>query len=91
MKESTPKNKYFCGTSFYSNHPHYRWHVDLQDMSIFKKSKISTRYDFMLICVDDFSNYIMVRLLCNKNARSVHNAIIDIIKAEKNNPDNNIL
>ena len=32
------KNKYFFGTSFYSNHPHYRWHVDLQDMSIFKKS-----------------------------------------------------
>ena len=26
------KNKYFFGTSFYSNHPHYRWHVDLQDM-----------------------------------------------------------
>ena len=80
------KNKYFFGTSFYSNHPHYRWHVDLQDMSIFKKSKISTRYNFMLICVDDFSNYIMVRLLRNKNAKSVHNAIIDIIKAEKTIP-----
>ena len=37
----------------------------------------------MLICVDDFSNYIMVRLLHNKNAKSIHNAIIDIIKAEK--------
>ena len=55
-------------------------------MSIFKKSKISTQYNFMLICVDDFSNYIMVRLLCNKNAKSIHNAIIDIIKAEKTIP-----
>ena len=80
------KNKYFFGTSFYSNHLHYRWHLDLQDMSIFKRSKISTRYNFMLICVDDFSNYIMVRLLCNKNAKSVHNSIIDIIKAEKTIP-----
>ena len=32
------KNKHFFGTSFYSPHPHYRWHVDLQDMSIFRKS-----------------------------------------------------
>ena len=55
-------------------------------MSIFKKSKISTRYNFTLVCIDDFSNYIMVRLLCNKNAKSIHNAIIDIIKAEKTIP-----
>ena len=55
-------------------------------MSIFKKSKISTRYNFMLICIDDFSNHIMVRLLRNKNAKSIHNAIIDIIKAEKTIP-----
>ena len=32
------KNKYFHGTSFYSTHKHYRWHVDLQDMTIFRKA-----------------------------------------------------
>ena len=45
------KNKHFFGTSFI-----HRWHVDLQDMSIFRKSNISTMYNFMLVCVDDFSN-----------------------------------
>ena len=30
------KSKFFHGTSFYSTHPHYRWHVDLQDMTIFR-------------------------------------------------------
>ena len=40
----------------------------------------------MLICIDDFSNYIILRLLRNKNAKSIHNAIIDIIKAEKTIP-----
>ena len=57
------KNKHFFGTSFYSPHPHHRWHVDLQDTSIFRKSNISTMYNFMLVCVDDFSNYIMIKLL----------------------------
>ena len=32
------KNKFFHGTSFYSMHPHYRWHIDLQDMTIFRKA-----------------------------------------------------
>ena len=32
------KSKFFHGTSFYSTHPHYRWHVDLQDMTIFQKA-----------------------------------------------------
>ena len=80
------KNKFFFGTSFYSNHPHYRWHVDLQDMSIFKKSKLSNHFNFMLICADDFSNYIMVRLLRDKKATTVHKAIVDIIKTEKSIP-----
>ena len=57
------KSKHFFGMSFYSPHPHHRWHIDLQDMSIFKKSNISTMYNFMLVCVDNFSNYIMIKLL----------------------------
>ena len=63
------KNKHFFGTSFYSPHPHHRWHVDLQDMSIFRKSNLSTMYNFMLVCVDDFSNYIMIKLLRDKKAK----------------------
>ena len=74
------KNKHFFGTSFYSPHPHYRWHVDLQDMSIFRKSNISTMYNFMLVCVDNFSNYIMIKLLRDKKAKTVHTAMINIIK-----------
>ena len=57
------KNKHFFGMSFYSPHTHHRWHIDLQDMSIFKKYNISTMYNFMLVCVNDFSNYIMIKLL----------------------------
>ena len=63
-------------------HPHHRWHVDLQDMSVFKKSKISSTYNFMLVCVDDFSNYIMIKLLQNKRAKTIHDAIIDLMKSE---------
>ena len=74
------KNKHFFGTSFYSPHPHHRWHIDLQDMSIFKKSNISTMYNFMLVCVDDFRNYIMIKLLHDKKAKTVHTAMINIIK-----------
>ena len=74
------KNKHFFGTSFYSPHPHYRWHIDLQDMSIFRKSNISTMYNFMLVCVDNFSNYIMIKLLRDKKAKTVHTAMINIIK-----------
>ena len=40
----------------------------------------------MLICVDDFSNYIMVRLLRDKKATTVHKAIVDKIKKEKSIP-----
>ena len=29
------RNKYFHSMSLYSTHPHYRWHVVLQDMTIF--------------------------------------------------------
>ena len=32
------KNKFFHRTSFYLTHPHYQWHVDLQDIVIFKKA-----------------------------------------------------
>ena len=74
------KNKHFFGMSFYSPHPHHRWHVDLQDMSIFRKSNISTMYNFMLVCVDNFSNYIMIKLLRDKKAKTVHTAMINIIK-----------
>ena len=70
-------------------HPHYRWHVDLQDMTIFRKaankSKADT-YNFMLICVDDFSNYIMVEVIKNKHAVRVLNAMMKIIQREKSIP-----
>ena len=49
-------------------------------MSIFRKSNISTMYNFMLVCVDDFSNYIMIKLLRDKKAKTVHTAMINIIK-----------
>ena len=78
------KRKQFSGTSFYSRHPHHRWHVDLQDMTIFKKagklSKKGTAYSFMLVCVDDFSNFLMVDLLPNKKAATVLNGMVKIIK-----------
>ena len=75
----TKRKKSFFGMSFYSNHPHYRWHIDLQDMSMFKHSRLADHFNFMLICIDDFSNYMMVKLLCNKCATTVHKAIIDLI------------
>ena len=34
---TTQQPKSFRGTSFYSPHPHYRWHVDLQDMQSLKE------------------------------------------------------
>ena len=77
------KSKHFFSTSFYSNHPHHCWHVDLQDLSIFKEAELSNRFNFMLICIDDFSNYVMVRLLRDKRPKTVHNTIIHIIKTER--------
>ena len=85
------KDKHLFGTSFYSSHPYHRWHVDLQDMSILKKSNISTMYNFMLVCVDDFSNYIMIKLLRDKKAKTVHTAMINIIKETGAIPKNCIL
>ena len=81
---TTRKKRQFDGTSFYSRHPHHRWHVDLQDMTIFKRagklSKKGTTYSFMLVCVDDFSNFLMVELLPNKRAVTVLNGIIKVIQ-----------
>ena len=37
----------------------------------------------MLVCVDDFSNYIMVELIKNKRATTVLNAFVKIIKRER--------
>ena len=37
-------------------------------------------YNFMLVCVDDFSNYIMIKLLRDKKAKTVHTAMINKIK-----------
>ena len=80
----TTQPKTFRGTSFYSPHPHYHWHVDLQDMTIFKRagkrSKKGTEYNFMLVCIDDFSNFFMIELLKNKCAATVLNAMIKIIQ-----------
>ena len=87
---TTQQPKSFRGTSFYSPHPHYRWHVDLQDMTIFKKagkrSKKGTEYNFMLVCVDDFSNFFMIELIKNKRAATVLNAVIKIIQRVKSVP-----
>ena len=84
---TTTQPKAFRGTSFYSPHPHYRWHTDLQDMTIFKKagkaSKKGVAYNFMLICVDDFSNFFMVELIKNKRAATVLNAMLKIIQSQK--------
>ena len=78
------RQKKFSGVSFYSRHPHHRWHVDLQDMTVFKKagklSKKGSIYSFMSVCVDDFSNFFMVELLKDKKAATVLNGIIKIIK-----------
>ena len=40
----------------------------------------------MLICTDDFSNYMMVKLLCDKHATTIHKAIIDLIQEEGSIP-----
>ena len=80
------RNKYFHGTSFYSTHPHYRWHVDLQDMTMFRKAVGLRRQDafnFLLVCVDDFSNYFMVEAIKNKQAKLVFEAFAKIVRREK--------
>ena len=83
------KNKFFHSTSFYSTHPHYRWHVDLQDMVIFRRSLDIAKkdaYNFMLICVDDFSNYLMVDLIKDKCTTTILNSMIKIIQREGHIP-----
>ena len=37
----------------------------------------------MLVCVDDFSNYIMVELIKNKRAATLLNVLIKIVKRER--------
>ena len=87
---ATQQPKSFRGTSFYSPHPHYRWHINLQDMTIFKRagkrSKKGTEYNFMLVSVDDFSNFFMIELIKNKQAATVLNVIIKIIQQVKSMP-----
>ena len=80
------KNKYFHGTSFYSLHPHHRWHVDLQDMSLFRKAaglKREDAFNFLFVCVDDFSNYIMVKPVRNKRADTILKGFEATIKRQK--------
>ena len=86
MRQKPQKRKYFYGISFYLAHPHYRWHVDLQDITIFRKAANKSKtdaYSFMLIWIDDFSNYIMVELIKNKHAVIILNAMVKIIQREK--------
>ena len=87
---TTQQPKSFRGTSFCLPHPHYRWHVDLQDMTIFKRagkrSKKGTEYNFMLVCVDNCSNFFMIELIKNKRAATVLNAVIKIIQRVKSMP-----
>ena len=55
-------------------------------MSIFKCSSLADRFNFMLICIDDFSNYMMVKLLHDKCATTICKAIIDLIREEGSLP-----
>ena len=83
------RNKFFHSTSFYSTHPHYRWHVDLQDMTMFRKAVGLSRQDafnFLLVCVDNFSNYLMVEAIKNKQAKLVFEAFAKIVRREKGLP-----
>ena len=60
--------------------------MDLQDMSLFRTAAGLKRVDafnFLLVCVDDFSNYIMVKPLRNKQADTVLKGFEAIIKREK--------
>ena len=41
---------------------------------------MSTMHNFMLVCVDDFSNYIMIKLSRDKKSKTVHTAMINMIK-----------
>ena len=80
------QNKYFHGTSFYSPHPHHRLHMDVQDMSLFRKVaglKREDAFNFFLVYVDDFSNYIMVEPLRNKQSDTILKGFEAIIKREK--------
>ena len=79
------RNKHFHGTSFYSTHSHYHWHVDLQNMSIFRQAVNLRRQDannFLLVCIDDFSNYFMVEPIKDKKAMTVFNAFAKIVRRE---------
>ena len=72
--------------SFYFTHPHYRWHVDLQDMLIFRQAVNLQRQDannFLLICVDDFSNYFMVEPIKDKKAMTIFNAFTKFVRREQ--------
>ena len=80
------RNKFSHGTSFYSTHPHYRWHIDLQDMTMFRKvaglNKQGSLH-YLLVCINDFSNYFIVEVVKNKQAKSVFNAFTKIVRREK--------
>ena len=80
------KSKYFHGTSFYFPHPHHRWHLDLQDMSLFREVvglKRKDAFNFLLVCVNDFSNYIMVDPLRNKWADTILKGFENMMKRKK--------
>ena len=59
-------------------------------MTIFKRagkrSKKGTEYNFMLVCIKDFSNFFMIELIKNKRAATVLNAVIKIIQRVKSMP-----
>ena len=55
-------------------------------MSLFREAvglKREDAFNFLLVCVDDFSNYIMVEPLKNKWADTVLKGFENIIKREK--------
>jgi transposase InsO family protein len=60
------------------------WSIDLIDMNPFiKKNK---GYKYILTCVDNFSRYVMLERLKNKNSKDVAKAIKDIITKVGNKP-----
>ena len=47
-----------------------------RNLKNFKKNK----YDYVLVCIDGYSRYTMIRKLKNKTAKTVCDAMLDIIK-----------
>ena len=88
-KRLKPRGSYRLYRNYYIRNIYY---IDLIDFSSktnkwiqeniernlknFKKNK----YDYVLVCIDGYSRYTMIRKLKNKTAKTVCDAMLDIIK-----------